>query len=105
MRNDGQIPKYLNVIRTQAAPPGTVAFDGNALVEVCINAEKAGLPMTYYLPATAQEYALSRNGEQLVVTLAARVGNPRVSPVPPLWPLLALLLLRWRHTMPVRLVI
>src|SRR5206468_9019924 len=37
-----------------------------------------------------------QNSEQLAVTLAGRVGNPRVSPAPPLWPLLALLLLAWR---------
>ena len=31
------------------------------------------------------------------MTLARRVGDPRVSPVPPLWPVLALLLLAWRQ--------
>ena len=35
----------------------------------------------------------------LAATLAGRVGNPRISPAPPLWPLLALLLLGWRDSL------
>jgi len=56
------------------------------------------MPSGYRLHATARKYAVFQNSDQLAVTLAGRVGNPRVSPAPPLWPILALLLLTWRET-------
>src|SRR5436309_13644051 len=66
------------------------------MVEACALVEQAGLPSRYRLLATAREYTVFQNSEQLAVTLAGRVGDPRVSPAPPLWPLLTLLLLAWR---------
>src|SRR5438046_8792995 len=96
MRNGTDIVKYLSLIRGSALAVGHSPFDGNVIVEACSLVERAGIPTNYRLLATAREYAVFQNSEQLAVTLAGRVGNPRVSPVPPLWPLLALLLLGWR---------
>src|SRR5947207_5499782 len=96
MRNGTDIVKYLSLIRGSARAVAHSPFDGNVIVEACSLAERAGIPTNYRLLATAREYAVFQNSEQLAVTLAGRVGNPRVSPAPPLWPLLALLLLGWR---------
>jgi len=96
MRNGTDIVKYLSLIRESARALAHSPFDGNVIVEACSLAERAGIPTNYRLLATAREYAVFQNSGQLAVTLAGRVGNPRVSPAPPLWPLLALLLLGWR---------
>src|SRR5438034_1171242 len=96
MRNGTDIVKYLSLIRGSARAVAHSPFDGNVIVEACSLVERAGIPTNYRLLATAREYAVFQNSEQLAVTLAARVGDPRVSPAPPLWPLLALLLLAWR---------
>src|SRR5881397_2183628 len=96
MRSGTEIVKYLSLIRGSARAAARSPFDGNAIVEACGLVERTGVPSSYRLLATAREYAVFQNGEQLAVTLAGRVGNPRVSPAPPLWPLLALLLLGWR---------
>src|SRR5437773_2896659 len=95
MRNGTDIVKYLSLIRGSALAVGHSPFDGNVIVEACSLVERAGIPTNHRLLATAREYTVFQDSEQLAVTLAGRVGNPRVSPLPPLWPLLALLLLAW----------
>jgi serine/threonine protein phosphatase PrpC len=104
MRPNGEIFTHVHLIRREASATGSMPLNGDAFVQACLNAEAAGFPRTYHMPATAQEYALFRTGEQLAVTLAARVGNPHVSPIPPLWPLLGVLLLGWRHAIPAKRV-
>jgi hypothetical protein len=99
MRNDIELSQYLDPIRRGAWALRRSPFAPQSLLEACSFVDCAGLPSAYRLLATARNYERFHNGEQLAVTLAGRVGNPRVSPVPPLWPLLALLLLRWRDTL------
>jgi len=53
------------------------------------------MPNSDLLPATVQELAMVDSVEHFVATLAGRVGNPRIAPMPPVWPLLALVLLSW----------
>src|SRR5437773_9881907 len=97
MRRHGtELTNYVGLIRIGARAVAGLPLGGGALVEACELVEGAGMPSRYRLLATAREYTVFRNSEQLAVTLAGRVGNPRISPTPPLWPLLALLLLGWR---------
>src|SRR5437016_9265888 len=96
MRNGTETLKCIDSIRRVASTAAHSPFAGDAFVEVCSLAELAGMPSSYRLLTSAREYAVFQNSGQLAVTLAGRVGNPRVSPAPPLWPLLALLLLGWR---------
>src|SRR5438876_7702300 len=96
MRHGTELTNYVGLIRAGARAVARLPFRGGAIVEACVLVERAGMPSSYRLLATAREYAVFQNSEQLAVTLAGRVGNPRVSPAPPLWPLLALLLLGWR---------
>ena len=105
MRNGTETLKYINSIRKAASTVLQFPFAGDAFLEACSLVEWAGMPNCYRLRATAREYAVFQNSEQLAITLAGRVGNPRVSPVPPLWPLLAVLLLIWSHTLSAQHVI
>ena len=57
-----------------------------------------GMSSGFQLSATAREYVASADIDQIVAILAGRIGNPRISPKPPLWPLLALVLLGWGAT-------
>jgi hypothetical protein len=98
MLNGGETLRYTNFIRRIAQASACSPFTNDAIVRACSSAELAGMPRTFRLATTAQEYAVFASGEQLAVTLAGRVGNPRVSPVPPVWPVLALLLLGWRNS-------
>src|SRR5437867_8334688 len=95
MRDGSEITNYVSLIRIGARAVTRLPAGSAALVEACAFVERAGMPSRYRLLATAREYTVFQNSEQLAVTLAGRVGNPRVSPLPPLWPLLALLLLAW----------
>src|SRR5436190_16804969 len=96
MRPGAEITNDISLIRAGARALARFPVGADAIVEACALVEQAGLPSRYRLLATAREYAVFQNSEQLAVILAGRVGNPRVSPAPPLWPLLALLLLAWR---------
>ena len=96
MRHGTELTNYVGLIRIGARAVAGLPLGGGALVEACELVEGAGMPSRYRLLATAREYTVFQNSEQLAVTLAGRVGNPRISPTPPLWPLLALLLLGWR---------
>jgi hypothetical protein len=98
MLNGAETLKYTNSIRRIAQAAARSPFTNDAFVRACSSAELAGMPRTDRLSTTAREYAVFPSGEQLAVTLAGRVGNPRISPVPPVWPVLALLLLGWRNT-------
>ena len=95
MRDGSEITNYVSLIRIGARAVTRLPAGSAALVEACAFVERAGMSSRYRLLATAREYTVFQNSEHLAVTLAGRVGNPRVSPVPPLWPLLALLLLAW----------
>src|SRR2546426_4964297 len=99
MHNGRETLKYISLIRQGALAVAYLPFNGSAIVEACLLVERAGMPSLYRLTATAREYAVFQNSEQMAVTLAGRLGNPRVSPTPPLWPLLALLLLGWRDSL------
>jgi hypothetical protein len=59
---------------------------------------EAGMPGGYLLAAVARQYAHVQEITDLAAMLAGRVGNPRVPPKPPAWPLLALVLLEWRES-------
>src|ERR1043165_5947227 len=96
MRQEAEITNYVSLIRIGARAVAGSPLGGNAIIEASAAVERTGLPRRFRLLATAREYAVFQNHEQLAATLAGRVGNPRVSPAPPLWPLLALLLLVWR---------
>src|SRR5438094_1567980 len=96
MRHGTEITDYVSLIRMGARTLARLPGGCGALVEACAFVERAGMPSRYRLLATAREYSVFHDSEQLAVTLAGHVGNPRVSPLPPLWPLLALLLLGWR---------
>src|SRR5437016_13558098 len=99
MRHGTELTNYVGLIRIGARAVAGLPLGGGALVEACELVERAGMPIRYRLLATAREYTVFQNSEQLAVTLAGRVGNPRISPTPPLWPLLALLLLGWRDSL------
>src|SRR5689334_5044310 len=100
MRNmRDEISGYVDVIRRAGRAASGRPFGSAAIMEACSFAERAGIPSSYRLSATASEYAASHNNEQMAVTLARRVGDPRVSPMPPLWPVLSLLLLGWSDSL------
>ncbi len=90
--------KHLGPIRNCARKAARSGFDGTAIVAASARLEQAGIPANYGLSTTAREYAVFQNCEQLVAIFASRVGNPQIAPVPPLWPLLALVLFEWRAT-------
>ncbi len=99
MGNAAEISKYINPIRRGAESVCDRPFGADSFLDACLCIDRSGMPDRYGLTATAREFAVFQNGEQLAVTLAGRVGDPRVSPAPPLWPLLAVLLLGWRDTL------
>src|SRR6266516_6151320 len=99
MRPGAEITNDISLIRAGARALARFPVAAEAIVEACELVEEAGLPSRYRLLATARQYAVFQNSEQLAVILAGRVGNPRVSPAPPLWPLLAIVLLGWRDTL------
>ena len=93
---DHDIMKHLHPIRNQARKVARSSFNGSGIVAASIRIEQAGLPEGYRLRDTAREYAVIPDCEQLIAILASRMGDPKVAPVPPLWPLLALVLFEWR---------
>src|SRR5262249_43169103 len=84
---------------------GFVPFSGQNLAEAAARLEKAGMPASYRLSAVGQEYARYENPEELAMQLASRIGDPQVAPVPPLWPLLALVLLEWGESISAKRVL
>jgi len=92
----GDLIKHIDPIRIRSRKFARSPFIGSDLVAATRRIEAAGLPEGYRLFDTARQYALSQESEQLIITLASRVGDPRIAPAPPLWPLLALLLFEWR---------
>ena len=89
--------KHIHPIRSRSRKAARWPFLGSDLVAASRRVEAAGLPEGYHLFDTARQYALSKECEELIITLASRIGDPRIAPTPPLWPLLALLLFEWRH--------
>src|SRR3989454_5298301 len=104
MRHGTETTNYVSLIRIGARAVAGLPLGGGALVEACGLVERGGMPSRCRVLATAREYTVFQNSEQLAATLAGRVGNPRISPLPPLWPLLALLLLGWRDRLSVERV-
>lgn len=72
-------------------------YQPQMLTDVCRWVEKAGVPFS--LGKIAREYTGIASKEDLAVTLAGRVGNARIAPDPPVWPLLGILLLGWRESL------
>jgi len=96
--SDHDIVKHLHPIRNQARKVARSSFNGAGIVAASIRIEQAGLPESYRLPDTAREFAVFQDCEQLIAILAGRIGDPKIAPMPPLWPLLALVLLEWRSS-------
>ena len=92
---EDEVLKHLHPIRNHARKVPRSSFDGTGIVAASIRIERAGLPESYRLPDTARQYAIFQNCEQLIAILASRMGDPKIAPVPPLWPLLALMLFEW----------
>jgi hypothetical protein len=101
MWNDTQTLRHFDLVRHAAQTVSHLPFAGEAIVEACRSIEQAGMPAGYLLPATAREYAACQQGEDLAAALSCRIGNPRVPPTPPLWPLLGILLLGWGNAISV----
>ena len=97
---EDEVLKHLHPIRNYARKAARSSFDGSGIVAASIRIERAGLPESYRLPDTARQYAIFQNCEQLIAILASRMGAPKIAPVPPLWPLLALILFEWRGSTP-----
>src|SRR5262249_47537350 len=93
----GDILRHVYPIRSRARKIARAPFMGSSLVAASTRIEQAGLPEGYHLTATARDYPMFQDCEQRVVILASRVGDPRIAPKPPLWPLLAMLLFEWRR--------
>jgi len=90
---------HVNHVRHWAGTVAHLPFGKEVIVQACTGIEQAGLSSGRFLSATAQEYMTHekvRNLEHTIAILASRVGDPRISPTPPLWPILALVLLGWR---------
>ena len=92
-----EILRHVHPIRDRARKVARMPFIGSAVVAASVRIEKAGMPQGYRLSETARQYALFQDCEQTVVTLASRVGDPKIAPVPPLWPLLAMILFEWQN--------
>jgi len=95
-RTDNEILKHVLPVRRHARKTARSPFVGDQLVGASARLERAGMPAGYHLSAIAREYSAFEDCEQLVASLASRVGNPQIAPVPPLWPLLAQVLLEFR---------
>ena len=98
MSKTTEVAYHVGLIRRAARRLEGSEFTGDALMDACLWVEWAGMPASYGLAATALEHTAFQKADHLALVLASRVGNPRVSPLPPLWPLLALLVLSWRDT-------
>ena len=93
----GELLKHIHPIRSRSRKEARSPFIRSDLVAASRRVEEAGLPESYRLYKTAREYVVSQDCEEVIVRLASRIGDPRIAPVPPLWPLLALVLFEWRH--------
>ena len=92
-----ELLKHIHPIRSRSRKEARSPFIRSDLVAASRRVEEAGLPESYRLFETAREYVVSQDCEEVIVRLASRIGDPRIAPVPPLWPLLALVLFEWRH--------
>ena len=101
----GDLIKHVHPIRSRSRKFARSPFIGSDLVAATRRIEAGGLPEGYHLLDTARQYAPSQESERLIITLASRVGDPRIAPKPPLWPLLAVLLFEWRNDIRARRVL
>ena len=92
-----ELLKHIHPIRSRSRKVARLPFSGSDLVAASRRIEEAGLSEGYRLAKTAREYVVSQDCEEVIVRLASRIGDPRIAPVPPLWPLLAMVLFEWRH--------
>ena len=92
-----EIHRHVHPIRTRARKAPRSAFMGTSIVAASTRIERAGLPKGYRLTETAREYAAFHDCAHATAILASRVGDPRIAPKPPLWPLLGMLLFEWRE--------
>ena len=93
-----EIVKHVHPIRKHARKLARSPFLGSEIVAASTRIERAGMPAARQLSDMGREYASFQDCEQLVASLAGRVGNPQIAPVPRVWPLLAIVLLEWRGT-------
>jgi len=97
-RNSPEALKHVNHVRHWAGRVAHLPFGGEAIVQACAGIDQAGVSRGHLLSATARDYLSLKSIDHIVATLAGRVGNPEIPPTPPLWPLLAVLLLGWGET-------
>jgi len=97
--NSNQILKHVHPIRSRARKIARSPFMGNSVVAASLRIQQGGLPPGYRLSDTAREFAVFQDCEQLATILASRVGDAKVAPNPPLWPLLAMILFEWREVL------
>jgi len=98
-RTGTEILKYVDPIRKHARKTARKSFVGGEIVAAATRVENTGKLGKYRPSRTAREFARIDDCEELVAVLASRVGNPHIAPNPPLWPLLALVLLEWQSTL------
>ena len=92
-----ELLKHIHPIQSRSSKAARSPFIRSDLVAASRRIEEAGLSESYRLFETAREYVVSQDCEEVIVRLASRIGDPRIAPVPPLWPLLAMVLFEWRH--------
>jgi hypothetical protein len=91
------IPRQLDLVRLGARRvPVNQPYDPDVFADVCAWITDAG---GMRLADTVRKYESFDSGEQLGAALAAKLGDARVSPNPPIWPLLAILILGWRESL------
>jgi hypothetical protein len=96
---DRQTLTHVQPIQHRARKVARMPYAGNLIVAASTRIERGGLPQDYRLTETAREYAIFQNCEQLVTRLAGRLGDPKIAPNPPVWPLLGMLLMEWGSVM------
>ena len=97
--NSPEAIRHVNQVRHWAGTVARLPFGTEVVVQACTGIEQAGTSSGQLLSITAKEYMEGNHMESIehvLATLAGRIGDPRISPAPPLWPILALMLLGWR---------
>jgi len=96
---DKETLTHVQPIRHRARKFARAPYAGSLIIAASTRIERGGLPHGYRLTDTAREYAVIEDAAQLVTVLAGRLGNPGIAPNPPVWPLLAMLLMEWGDVM------
>jgi hypothetical protein len=92
---DKETLTHVQPIRYRARKFARAPYTGSLIIAASNRVERGGLPQGYRLTDTAREFAVIEDAAQLVTILAGRLGNPGIAPNPPVWPLLAMLLMEW----------